>query len=61
MTAIEPERAAGHCTDCGRYVTRGRVVGSIDQGSGPGYTAVVCATCDPQPDGPPKAGRRQRK
>lgn len=48
--------ASGHCVDCGRYTPRGRILGSIDQGSGPGYTPVVCAVCDPQPDGPPAAG-----
>jgi hypothetical protein len=54
VTAPAPGRAYGHCCDCGE-AARGRIVGIIDQGSGPGYVVIVCAECDPQPGGGPEA------
>ncbi|QMU69167.1 hypothetical protein [Streptacidiphilus sp. P02-A3a] len=43
-----PERAFGHCRHCGDE-TVGRLVEHVDQGSGPGWTVVVCPRCARRP------------
>jgi hypothetical protein len=35
----------GHCSDCDQY-RDGRIVGDVEQNSGPGRTVVICAPCD---------------
>ncbi len=42
----DQQRAPGYCSDCGRYAPRGRVCGSVDQGSGPGQAVILCDECD---------------
>ena len=41
--------ACGVCSDCGTETASGRVVAGIDQGSGPGYTVIICPGCDKRP------------
>jgi hypothetical protein len=53
-----PEKAAGHCNDCGEHTDAGRVLGHVDQGSGPGFTVVQCSRCEMTP---PKRRKYQRK
>lgn len=47
--AVPDERSPGNCRHCGEFTDRGRVVGHVDQGSGPGWTVVVCPACEPAP------------
>jgi hypothetical protein len=48
VAAVEAGRTTGNCRDCGN-VGPGRLVGHIDQGSGPGWTVVVCPRCERNP------------
>jgi hypothetical protein len=57
VTGAGVETAAGHCTDCGEYTEAGRVLGHVDQGSGPGFTVVQCPRCEATP---PKVRGYQR-
>jgi hypothetical protein len=35
----------GDCTECGRFCS-GRVIATVEQGSGPGMVLVICRRCD---------------
>ncbi|MBC3843484.1 hypothetical protein GXW82_34605 [Streptacidiphilus sp. 4-A2] len=49
MTGTTPEYGAGFCCDCGRTTVAGRILGHVDQSSGPGYTVILCPNCDLKP------------
>jgi hypothetical protein len=54
VSATSPERAFGHCRHCG-LEAEGVLVEYIDQGSGPGWTVVVCKPCEKNPPVTPYA------
>ncbi|QMU78580.1 hypothetical protein GXW83_25605 [Streptacidiphilus sp. PB12-B1b] len=54
------EHACGYCHVCSQYTARGRVVGSVDQGSGPGYLVLACAVCDRLTPAAARARARRR-
>ena len=61
-TMSSPERAPGPCCECGEHTDHGRVLGHVDQASGPGWTVLICPVCDLKPKRRPgtrrSAGRR---
>ena len=54
-TVSSPETAPGLCCECGDHTDHGRVLGDVDQASGPGWTVLICPTCDFKPK-PRRAG-----
>jgi len=54
VSAAARERAFGHCRHCGTE-TEGVLVKYIDQGSGPGWTVIVCKPCEKNPPVTPDA------
>jgi hypothetical protein len=52
------ERVVGNCQHCGE-VGLGTFVNDVDQGSGPGWTVVVCPSCEQDPPRP--AAERPRR
>ena len=54
-----PEIAPGICCECGEHTDHGRVLGNVDQGSGAGWTVLICPACDRKPR--PRPGRRQNR
>ena len=54
-----PETAPGLCCECGEHTDHGRVLGSVDQASGPGWTVLICPSCDLKPK--PRPGRGQNR
>ena len=55
--ASSPETVPGLCCECGEHTDHGRVLGHVDQGSGPGWTVLICPTCDLKPK--PRPGTRR--
>ena len=54
-----PETAPGLCCECGEHTDHGRVLGNVDQASGPGWTVIICPACDLKPK--PRPGRGQNR
>ncbi len=54
MSAAQPERAVRNCRHCGE-IGPGTLVQHIDQGSGPGWTVVICPPCEQNPPVIPNA------
>ena len=55
MTDSEsPTIAVGYCRHCGE-LKRGKLLGYVDQASGPGWTVVVCPPCERNPPVVPNA------
>jgi hypothetical protein len=52
-----PETAPGLCCECGEHTDHGRVLGNVDQASGPGWTVLICPVCDLKPKPPPGTRR----
>ena len=48
-----PDTAPGICCECGQRTDHGRVLGHVDQGSGAGWTVLICSVCDLRPKSRP--------
>ncbi|WP_034090649.1 hypothetical protein [Streptacidiphilus albus] len=57
VTGTSPETAPGICCECGERTDHGRVLGDVDQGSGAGWTVLICPPCDLEPKPRPGRGR----
>ena len=49
-----PTTAVGYCRHCGE-LKRGKLVGHVDQASGPGWMVIICPPCERNPPVVPDA------
>ena len=57
LATSNPETAPGLCCECGVHTDHGRVLGNVDQASGPGWTVLIRPACDLKPKPPPGTRR----